>query len=911
LRKIVKFSQNDKLTLNSDRVSKPVLFIFFTFSILVSFVSQGQNERPAQSPAAKDTLDLPPDSLSIKNDTLQVEKDSVEQVAKRDVETTIIYSARDSINSTFNPRVIRLYGEAKIKYGTIELEAEEVIIDYDKSTISANGRLDSAGRRVGFPIFKDAGATYETREMIYNFKTKRAQISEVVTQQGDGYIHGKKVFKNDQNELFSIENAYTTCNLADPHYRIISRRSKAIPDDKIVSGAFYMELNHVPTPLGFPFALFPQQRKSASGIIFPTYGEEKVRGFFLRGGGYFFDISDYMNLTVTGDIYTKGSNALMINSQYRKRYKHNGALTFNLTNNKLSPDIEKSEKIHDFRITWSHSPQTKGTGRFAASVNIATASYTKNNYLGVNTNPESMRVDATTRKLSSNASYSKTFAGTPFSLGANLRVNQDLSTGQVDLPFPDLSLNMNNIYPFKNSESYFLSNVNFRLSTAANNLISNNIGKTTNLRGEIVDSIAPFKPENISQFIQNAKKGVRHDFPLSTSFKLLKYFTFSPSVNFRELWYFDKLNWGLNEDSTDMVVLDTLQQFNRVTNYSGSVSMNTRIYGTWVNRKRDARLKAIRHVANPSVGFTFQPDFGDPRYGYYQTETTKTGRLVQKSRHEGFVYGSSETGERRSLSLSLGNVLEMKVRGEKDTVDRKISLLNSFSVSTGYNFAADSFKLAPFALGANTNVLSGKLNVNLSAVVDPYIYRLGSINENNLVAQRKIDKFVWKEKKTIGQVSNFNLALSTNLSPKGRDKDQSTREKIASSNLAEGDKQFLMNNPDAYVDFEIPWNLRISYVFDYSKLGFNKEQLTQSLRFSGDLSMTEKWKVDFNSGYDFVLKRFTQTNLGLRRDLHCWHMSVNWVPFGRFQSYNFSIGVKSGMLQDLKLDRNRAFQDVQ
>jgi hypothetical protein len=891
-------------------VSQRVLFILFTLTVLICVESAAQVERPVRPPqgdipALGDTTDFPLDSLSIKNDTLQNKGDSVKQARKGDIETTILYSARDSINSTFNPKIIRLYGEAKIKYGTIELEAEDIVINYDESTIAASGRLDSAGRRVGFPIFKDNGAVYETRDMVYNFKTKRAQITEVVTQQGDGYLHGEKVFKNDKNELFSIGNAYTTCNLVHPHYRIISTRSKAIPSDKIVSGPFYMELNDVPTPLGFAFAIFPQQRKSASGIIVPTYGEERVRGFFLRGGGYFFDISDYLKIGIVGDIYTKGSNALTVNTQYRKRYRYSGSFTANLTNNRLTPNIEVKDKIHDFRVTWSHSPQTKGTGRFAASVNIATATYTTNNYLGISTNPASMAVSNASRKLSSNISYSKTI-GSYFSMGANLRVNQDLVTKQVDLPLPDLTANVNNIYPFKNSTKYFLANTNFRLSTAATNLVTNNLGRLT--PDATTDSIAPFRSENFATFFQNARKGVRHDLPLSTSFRVLRYFTFSPSLNYREMWYFDKLLWELNENNQP-VVSDTLSGFNRVYEYSANLVFNTRIYGTWVNRKKEARVKAVRHVANPSMSLNFSPDFGDAKYGYYQTLKTETGLLIQKSHHEGFVYGTASPVGSRTIGFNLGNTLEMKVRSAKDTVDRKVSLLNSFSVGSGYNLAADSFKLGNIALSANTNVLDGKININFNGSLDPYIWRLQEIDEMGNVKQRQIDKYVWQERAAIGQLRNANIAFSTNLSPKGRDKDQSTREKIAKSNIAESDKQFLLAHPDAYVDFEIPWNLRISYNFDYAKPGFSKPTLTQTVRFNGDMSVTKAWKVDFNSGYDFERKEFTMTNIGIRRDLHCWQMSVNWVPFGRYQSYNFSIGVKSGVLRDLKLDRTRNFND--
>lgn len=452
LRKIVNFSLNDKkLASKTVVVRRLVAFICFTFFLILSYNSSySQVERPVRSPqgqlpVVRDTVGRPADSLLNKNDTARVKSDSLKQVPKGDIETTIIYSARDSINSTFNPKIIRLYGDAKIKYGSIELEAEDIVIDYEKSTISASGRLDTLGRRVGQPIFKDKGVVYETHEMTYNFKTKRAQIREVVSQQGDGFIHGDKVYKNDKNELFSINNAYTTCNLAHPHFRIISKKSKAIPGDKIISGPFYMEFNDVPTPLGFAFGMFPQPRKSASGIIFPTYGEEKVRGFFLRGGGYFFDISEYVKLGITTDLYSKGSNGMQVNSSYRKRYRYTGNVSFSLTNNRLSQDIEKTDKTKDFRITWSHSPQTIGTGRFAASVNAATSSFTSNNYVGLNTNPASMRLDGTSRKLSSNVSYSKTFAGTPFSMGVNLRHNQDLTTKQVDLPLPDMSLDRKSV----------------------------------------------------------------------------------------------------------------------------------------------------------------------------------------------------------------------------------------------------------------------------------------------------------------------------------------------------------------------------------------------------------------------------------------------------------------------------------
>jgi len=897
-----------------------ILSIFF--SSLLSTSSFAQVENPVQAPklglpARIDSTRVGAQQLSNKNDTLINKTDTlgIDSVKtpppKSDIETTIFYSARDSINSSLESKIIKLYGQAKITYGEIELEAEEIEIDYDKSTITARGKLDSLGQRVGFPIFKNGAEKYETRDMVYNFKSKKAKISEVVTQQGEGFMHGEVVFKNDKNELFTVGNAYTTCNLAHPHFRIISHKAKAIPNDKIVTGPFYMELNDVPLPLGFAFGMFPAQKKSASGILVPSYGEERRRGFFLRNGGYYLDLSDYMKLSLTGDLYSKGSSAFYLNSIYRKRYAYDGNFNFSMTNNKLSEEIESKQKIKDFRITWSHSPQSKGTGRFSASVNAATSSFTNNNFLGVNGDPNSTRIDNTSRKLSSNVSYSKTFRGTPFSLGINMRHNQDLVTKRVDLPLPDVSFNVNNLYPFKQSENELLENLSVRYTMTGTNQITNSLGPI----GDVADSIAVFDFENLSTFLKNSRKGVRHVIPISTSVKALKHFTFSPSLNYNEIWYFEKLNWGLDQTGNTPIVIDTIKQFNRVANYSAGISMTTRLYGMYITKNPDRKLKAIRHVINPSIGYSIQPDFADSKFGYYQELTTSGGNTILKSRHEGaqFVYGGSGQTRQSAMSFNLGNNFEMKVKNTEDTIARKISLINNLAISTSYNFAADSFKLAPFTMSANTNILNDKININMGATLDPYVVRLDRIGTGDTdlgrIYETKISRFTWQDGFNLGQITNFNLAFGTNLSPKGKEKDKDTRNKIANSDISQTDKEFLLKTPDAYVDFNVPWNLRISYNVNYSKSGRQKSTITQALRLNGDLSLTEKWKITYNTGYDFESKEITQTFFSINRDLHCWQVSLGWTPFGTFQSYNFSIGVKSGMLRDLKLDRTRNFFD--
>ena len=891
-------------------------FLLFLVSTVASF---GQAEKQTKAPVGDLPVQQRPslsDTIPVKTDSVRTRQDSLSRRRKSDIETTISYSARDSINSSLDRKIVRLYGDAKIKYGTIQLMAEDVTIDYENSTISANGRLDSLGRRVGYPVFINGNEKYETKSIVYNFKNKKARISEVVTTQGDAFLHGKAVFKNEKNELLSLRNAYTTCNLAHPHYQIIASKAKAIPGDKMVVGPFHMEVNDVPLPLGFAFGIFPSPRKSASGVIIPIYGEEKNRGFFVRNGGYFFDINDYFKLQLTGDLYSKGSSAIYVNSNYRKRYRHNGSFNFSFTNNHTTSNIEDKNTVKDFRITWSHTPQTRGTGRFSASVNAATATYNNSNFLGVNTNPAVPRLDNTSRKLSSNISYSKTF-GTLMSLGINFRINQDLTTKQVDLPLPDLSFNINNIYPFKKSAGgIVLQNLSVRYTMSATNQITNNLGRNfTDLSGKPLshDSIAPFTAQNLPTFFRNARKGVRHNIPLATSFKILRFFTVSPSFVYDELWYFEKLNWGLSNDGRSAVVEDTIRQFNRVSNYSTTISLTTRIYGTY-HFKGKTGVQAIRHVINPNIGLSYQPNFGDPSYGYYQKITVADSKYpVYKSVHEGFAYGTSRLGESASLGFGLNNTVEMKVKSKKDTVAKKVSLFNTLSINSGYNFVADSFKLAPFGIAANTNVLNDKLNINLNGTLDPYKYVNHSVLNNEKTASTIVEVrknyLTWQDGSGIGRITNANLALSTNLSPKGQKKDTDTRDKIAKSNASDSDKKFLLQNPDTYIDFNIPWNLRVSYNADYAHGVNQKSKITQAMRLNGDFSITEKWKITFNTGYDFQQKEITQTLLTIARDLHCWQVNLTWTPFGKYTSYTFYIGIKSSLLKDLKLNRTRSFYD--
>ena len=909
-----------------------ISFVLFILFALTTCSLNAQVEKPIRGPRTqlaikadtlpKPNMDLLSDSSLVKSDSSSVKKDSVQTAKKGDIESTIFYSATDSINFSIDRKIVKLYGDAKVKYGTIQLDAELITIDYDKSIITANGKPDSLGRLVGFPIFKDGAQEFETKDMIYNFKTKKAKISEVVTKEGEGFMAGGVVYKNEKNELFTIGNTYTTCDLKDPHFRVISRKAKAITGDKIVTGPFYMEFNHVPTPLGFFFGMFPSQRKAASGIIIPEYGEEQRRGFFMRNFGYFFDVNDYLKVTLLADLYTKGSSAIKVNLNYNNRYKYSGSLNFSYTSNRFTDKVEEQTRSNDFLLNWSHSPKARGTSRFSASVSIATNSFTSNNFLGVNAaNSASNFASSASRKLSSNVSFSKTFPGTPFSLGINMRHSQDITTKQIDLPIPDLTFNVNNLYPFKGKgmgEAF--DNLSIRYSMTATNQLTNNLGRIGN---STKDSIASFNGQNLPLFLENAKNGIKHNIPISTTIKVMKYFAVSPSINIDQIFYFKKLDWTADAAEKTAVVKKTSSTLSTITNYSFSVGVNTRIFGTYLSKNPNSKIRGIRHVISPNISYNYTPDFGDPSYGYYQKVTLKdaSGKEydVFRSSHNGFVYGESKRGVSNSVGFGIGNTIEMKVRGKKDTVDRKISLFNNLSISSGYDFALDSFKLANIQMSANTNVLNNKINININATLDPYEYEKRwnnlSVPENGTsIVERRKKSYAWQNG-SIGRITSAGLAFSTNLSPKGQKSDTETRDKIGKSNAPEADKNLLLQNPNIYVDFKIPWNFRISYNISYSRglytsTGGDATQITQALNFSGDLSMTEKWKITFNSGYDFVKNEITQTNFGINRDIHCWQLSLNWVPFGPFQNYTFNIGVKSSLLRDLKLNRTRSFFDV-
>ena len=852
-------------------------------------------------------------SLMQVNTTANNEMDST--IQKSEIETTINYSAKDSIFYDLKSQKIKLYGNSKIDYGEINLEAYEILVDWNDKTLDANYLTDSTGKKIGKPIFSEGNQSYETDKITYNFDSRKAKIKGIVTQLDDAYMQGEDVKKNEEDELFISHAMYTTCNLEEPHFHISSGKIKVIPGKKVVSGPFHLKFGDVPTPLGFIFGMFPQPKKKVSGLIMPNYGEEKRRGFYLRDGGYYFAVNDHIDLRLTGDVYSKGSYGMTLGSSYKKRYSYSGNLRFNYNKSKLG-DFENPSTSNDFSFSWSHTPDAKGkSSRFSSSVNFQTNSYNQNKNLVYSDFNESINA-----QFNSNISYTKTFKGSPFNLSANLRHSQNVQTRKVNLTLPDISYNMSRIYPFKNlgklgktalgkiSISHrFNGKIELTNGSVGNSLSGLNILNSSNNFSEQID----FNMDNLNSIIDRSKIGGKHTIPISTSFNLLKYFTVSPSVNYNEIWYFKKLSYNYNE-LEDGIEIDTTNSFQRAWSYSSAFALSTRIYGTVFFKK--GKIKAIRHVISPEISMSFSPDFTKPKFGYYENaQINREGDTKLLSKYENFLFGSPRIGSSASMNFYIGNNLEMKVVDKNDTISgtRKIKIFDNLSFSSSYNFLADSFRLAPIRFSTRTSFFKRLINLSVSGNIDPYTFKLDSISENSSgiknVYQRRVDELAYKNNQGIGSLAYINMSLGFRFSAKDfRSEDE--EEKDSSFGTRE-EIDYINSNIAEYIDFNVPWSINASYNLNRRKLGFRDPTITQTLTFSGDVSISEKTKISFRSGYDFKFKMLTQTSINATRDLHCWRINFSWVPFGRFQSYNLSINAVSALLQDLKLEKRSRFFD--
>ncbi len=939
--KIVNFSQNLKALVSRKYVLLQLLFCVFSLSLWAQ--EQPRQNQPALPTQENDTINLP-QADSLKTDTLKVNLPATPQ-AKGDITTTINYNAKDSILFDAANRIVYLYGNAKIDYGDIKLEAAQITIDWTQSTLTAVGVKDSLGKETGKPVFTQGAETFVTDNIRYNFKNRKAVIRGVVTQQQEAYIHGNVVKKDADNQLYIRGARYTTCNLEDPHFYIEAGKLKMLPKDKIIAGPFHLRIADVPTPFGFLFGMFPVPRKRVSGVLIPTYGEEKLRGFFLRDGGYYFAINDNVDLALTGEIYTKGSRGFQIASNYRQRYQYGG--NFSLRYNRQNTGSESDDNVtNGFWVNWSHNPESRGrNSRFSASVNFGTSTYTQNNP-SINNFERNLN-----QQFSSSINYSNTLPGTPFNISARASMTQDIVRKEANILLPDIGLNMQRQYPFrwlgKTGRSWW-EQINFSYTGAATNRITNKVQTSTLGNGISVsnaitrasEEVIPINFDNASYLLRTAQSGVRHSIPVSTTVNVLKYFSLSPSFNYQEVWYFRKLKYSDYDPATEGIRVDTVDGFSRAGSWNLSAGLNTKIYGFFYFNKKnpEPKIQAIRHMMIPSISFGYAPDFSDPRYGTFQNVIVGYDQAQQPivrpySIYQGFAYGAPQAGRQGSIGISLTNNFEMKVRQKSDTAVtyKKVPLLERLSFNTSYNTLADSLKLQPITISGNTSILNNLIMINFGGRLNPYMYRLDSVNRRGDIVQSRVDQLAITNGKGLGTLEQASLGFSTSLSSQGLKGNparndvtsaaaaNASRRTIPEGGLEQGDPigddlgelglAYRYTDPNEYVDFTLPWSLRLNYTLSYQKTGFQASSITQSANFSGDLKITDNWKLGYSSGYDFRNHEITATRLSIYRDLHCWQMNVNWVPFGRYQSFSLDIRVKASILQDLKLSRRRSFFD--
>ena len=850
-------------------------------------------------------------------------------IQKGGIETTIKYYAEDSIITKTLTNVTYLYGNAYIEYGDIKLEAAEITIDRNINELTARGMQDSTGTWIGLPIFEDGPEKFETREIRYNFDTDRARIKGVATEQQEGFLSGDIVKRQDDGSAYIAGGRYIPCDDPQATTFIKSTKIKVIPGDKVITGPFLLYVGGIPTPLGLPFGIFPEPKSAEkSGILFPKYGNEQNRGLFLREGGYFFVWNDYIHTALTADIYSKGSWGLRVRNQYKKRYAYSGTFDFTFNRNKNLPFEEIPLDSRDFWFTWSHRPESRGAGRFSASVNAGSSTFNANN-AAIGNFQRNIQSE-----FRSNISYASSIAGTPFTYSVNARHNQNVQTGILDISLPELSVNMNRIYPLKNSKAEVLKKLNvgwnFNISNRVTNLVRPGTAGFNIANATTTNDTIDVRFSNIDQLLQNAQNGARHTIPISTSFPLLKNLNVTPSIQFQELWYLEELDYTFLEDQ-NAVQIDTLSGFTRANTYAASVGITTQLYG-FFNFPRSRRIEAIRHIVTPTVSFSYRPDFSQDRFGYYQTvQTDTTGTTQLLSVYDGFLFGSPTLGESAAMSFSINNKVEMKVRSDT-TEAKKVPIIENLSLNGSYNFLADSFNLSNINISARTTLFNNKLNINMGLTLDPYTY-VTTTTENSETgaitsSTRRVNEFAWNSGQGLGRINNARFALSTNLNndassgpsspnPNQRFADGFVNDpqgQFGSINDGGGDERQIralpeyFYDPNAYVDLDIPWNLRFSYDFNFSQ-GLNSSTTRQSVKAYGQFSPTPKWTITLNTGYDIDAKEFTQTSAGIHRDLGCWEMRANWIPFGRFTSYTIDIQIKASSLRDLKLSRRRSFFD--
>ncbi|MDC0950244.1 putative LPS assembly protein LptD [Flavobacteriaceae bacterium] len=815
----------------------------------------------------------------------------------------INYKAKDITSVNQKKKQIYLYNEAQVQYQDMDIQSGVITIDYANDLVYAGRIKDSLGNYSQPPVFKQGSDIVEPDSIVFNMKTKKALIWNSKTEQQGGRIISKLTKKENDSVYFVKRAKFTTSeNEENPEYYFLLRKAKVVPGKKIVTGLTNMFIADVPTPIGLPFAFFPLSKKRTSGVIFPSFGEQNNRGYFLQNGGYYFALSDYIDLATLGDYYTNGSYGLRLESNYALRYKFRGTLSFryeNLINSERGfPDYSKSV-IYNLRWNQNQDSKSNPSSRFSASVNLGSSTYYQESINQLNSS------NFLNNTLASSVSYSKTFQGEPqVNLSVTATHSQNTNTETINMTLPTFQGSVDRVFPFApktGSKKGVFQNINFQYNVRGENRI------------QTTDSLF-FKKE----MFEDAKAGVKHSIPVSTNFKLFKYFSMSTSANFDHNWTFKTIEKEYDTDNEEVVVTP-VKGFDSFTTYNFSTSLGTTIYGLF-DFGEDKKIQAIRHVVRPSISYNISPAFNQ----YYDTyEVVSADGLttdqVEYSRFEQSLFGAPGNRFSSSIGLSLSNNVEAKVRAKDSTATepKKIFLLNSLNFSTNYNIAADSLNFSPVRMSGGTQLFDNKMSVNFGATLDPY-----ALDNTN----RKINEFNVNNGGSLFRISSANFTMSYNLSNDsfGRDSDENDAAKNESLRSG-GRADDLFGKPQDFADrrlnnsnksdeeakptdlykYKIPWSLRLAYALNYNNSRRQNEISSHSLMFSGDIELSPRWSVGASSGYDFKNNGFTYTQLRFERDLESWRMNFSWIPFSSRSSWNFFIGIRSSILSDLKYDKQR------
>ena len=861
--------------------------------------------------------------------------DSANRRKKNGIDAPVHYVANDSLIYEGGSGMAYLYGDANVKYEDMDLKSEEIYMCLDSSLVHARGGKDSTGVSFGTPVFVMGKDTYETDSMAFNFKTKKGLISNVYTEQEDGFLTSELSKRNAQGEIFLQHGRYTTCDDPHPDFYLALSRAKVTPGKKVVFGPAYLVVADVPLPFAIPYGFFPFSKSYSSGFIMPTYGDETERGFYLRDGGYYFAISDKMDLKVLGEIYTKGSWGLSAASNYKKRYKYSGSFFASYQNTingeKNMPDYAKQTS---FKIQWSHRQDAKANPfrTLSASVNFATSSYERNNLTSMY-NPQSY--SQTTR--TSSVSMTNTFSSIGMTLSTTMNLSQNMRDSTISMTLPDLNISISRFYPFKRKKMAGKERWYEKISMSYTGQLSNSINT---------------KEDKLmhSSLTRDWRNGMQHSIPISGNFTLFNYLNINPSINFTDRMYTNKINRSWDEQAQKEVT-DTIDGFYNIYNWSMSVSASTKLYVFYTPWRKlfGDKIKTIRHVFTPQVSFNYAPDFSSSRYGYYETyqKTDANGNvsLVEYSPYSNGLYGVPGKGKTGSVSVDISNNFEMKIKSDADsTGEKKISLIDELGASMSYNFATDIRPLSDLSTRLRLK-LSKSYTLNLNAVFASYAYELDEngrpvlSNTKTLWGMGKFGRFQGMSQNISytldnNKVSNFFKWLRGEKVDKKKDKssrdedeeDEFNRETNEDDDMQRGQRGARKENAgkaetdeDGYMKFSIPWSLSFGYgitmrentggQFNYDKMRY-PYKFTQTLNCSGNIRISDGWNISFSSGYDFENKKISMTTASLGRDLHCFNMSCQLV-LAPYTSYNFSFRCNAATLTDaLKYDKRSSYSNA-